>query len=183
MVDHQQIISLVIAYTLAGAVVFTVVITCLTLVGWVRLADENQQKKLFYILIVEVIGISVSFFGGFLRYDPVGVQRDIIRDANSVVLQKAWLDKTPPYITPFPVDRMIIFVQSCPVVEGTDMAYDLERLTDYLEEHRDVMDEGEIQDRFRDGLFLFQTLLEKYLVTGEWEGPIWAEQQSGQPAE
>ena len=47
MVDHQELIRLTIAYTLAGAFVFTVVITCLSLVGWIRFADKKQQQKLF----------------------------------------------------------------------------------------------------------------------------------------
>src|SRR6266403_1628301 len=46
MVDHQELIRLTIAYTLAGAFVFTVVITCLSLVGWIRFADKKQQQKL-----------------------------------------------------------------------------------------------------------------------------------------
>ena len=64
---HDQIIRLVIAYTLTGAVVFTVIVTCLLLVGWMKFADSEQQQKLFYVLIVEIIAISVGYFSGFLK--------------------------------------------------------------------------------------------------------------------
>ena len=75
--EHQEIIKLVIAYTLAGAVVFTVIMTCLSLVGWIKFANPKQQNKLFYVLIVELVVISVTFFGNILRFDPMLVQNTI----------------------------------------------------------------------------------------------------------
>jgi hypothetical protein len=77
MVSHVQILQLIIAYTLAGAFVFTVIMTCLSLVGWVKFADSAQQQKLFYALIVEVVTIGVGFFAGFLKFDPKSVADDI----------------------------------------------------------------------------------------------------------
>ena len=67
---HQLVLQLAIAYTLVGAFVFTVVVTCLSLVGLVKFAIENQQKRLFQILIVELVIICVTFFAGFIEFDP-----------------------------------------------------------------------------------------------------------------
>ena len=54
MISHFTLIQLMIAYTLTGAFIFTVVVTCCSLVGWIKLADKRQQNKLFYTLIVEL---------------------------------------------------------------------------------------------------------------------------------
>ena len=95
--EHQQIISLAIAYTLAGAVVFTVIVTCLSLVGWIKLADSKQQNKLFYVLIVELIAISVTFFGGFLNFNPVQVQTRIENAAVKTRVEQIALEATNSY--------------------------------------------------------------------------------------
>ena len=74
---HAEIIKLIVAYTLVGAFVFTVVVTCLSMVGFIKLADKAQQNKLFGILVVELATGCVTFFLGFLQIDPKAVQRDI----------------------------------------------------------------------------------------------------------
>lgn len=38
---HQDVIRLIIGYTFAGAIVFTVVVTCLSLVGWIQFKDDK----------------------------------------------------------------------------------------------------------------------------------------------
>ncbi len=67
---QQPNIELAIAWTLVGAFIFTVVITLLSLVGWLKIPDKKQQNKLFYILIVQVTVICVSHFGKFLNFSP-----------------------------------------------------------------------------------------------------------------
>lgn len=74
---HAQLIRLIVGYTLVGALVFTVIITCLSLVGWIKFADQAQQTKLFGVLIVELVIISVGFFGGLLKFDPQQVEQKI----------------------------------------------------------------------------------------------------------
>ena len=74
MSSHASIIQLAIAYTLLGAFVFTVIITCLSLVGLVKFSDRTQQQKLFYTLIVEVVVISTAFFSGFLEFNPTKIE-------------------------------------------------------------------------------------------------------------
>ena len=68
--SHQGIIELIIAYTLAGAFVFTVVVTCLSLVGWIKFKDASQQRKLFVILIVELVTGSIGLFFNFMTLNP-----------------------------------------------------------------------------------------------------------------
>lgn len=75
---HAQLIQLTVGYTLAGALVFTVIATCLSLVGWVKFADQAQQNKLFAVLIVELVVISVGFFGGLLKFDAKPIERRIL---------------------------------------------------------------------------------------------------------
>ena len=66
---HSLVITLVITYTLLGAFVFTVIITCLSLIGIVKLADASQQQKLFKILIVEIVTICIGLFMNFINPD------------------------------------------------------------------------------------------------------------------
>jgi len=66
---HREIIKLIVAYTLVGALVFTVAITCLSLIGLIEFADKKQQSKLFYALIIELVVLSVGFFGNYLSFD------------------------------------------------------------------------------------------------------------------
>ena len=73
---HVKIIKLVIAYTLTGALVFTIIVACLSLLGWVQFADSGQQQKLFNTLIVELVIIGVGFFSGLLKFNPAKVQHN-----------------------------------------------------------------------------------------------------------
>jgi len=51
----DPMMMLVVGWTLVGGFVFTMIITCLSLVGWIKFADRSQQKKLFLVLIVELL--------------------------------------------------------------------------------------------------------------------------------
>lgn len=74
---HASIIKLVIAYTLLGAFIFTVIITCLSLIGKVTFADPKQQNKLFSTLVVELVVICLGAFSNFLNFAPRRVQAQI----------------------------------------------------------------------------------------------------------
>ncbi len=79
---HMDLIKLIIAYTLTGAIVFTAIMTCLSLVGWIKIPFPSQQKKLFNILIVQIVVIGVGVFAGFLNFNPSSVETNIqIRQA------------------------------------------------------------------------------------------------------
>jgi hypothetical protein len=63
--------SVAIGWTIVGGFVFTMIVTCLSMVGWVRFADRSQQKRLFTLLIVEVVvGAAAPALG--VRYDAIG---------------------------------------------------------------------------------------------------------------
>jgi hypothetical protein len=81
--NHVEIVQLAIAYTLLGALVFTVVITCLSLVGIVRFANQEQQRRLFAALILELVVGCVGFFFNFLKLDPTAVSRNIASNARA----------------------------------------------------------------------------------------------------
>lgn len=67
---HVTLIKLVIAYTLIGAFIFTVIVTCLSLIGIVKFLNPNQQNKLFAVLIVEVVTISIGVLSNLLLINP-----------------------------------------------------------------------------------------------------------------
>lgn len=75
--DHHSIIQLIIAYTLVGAFVFTVVISCLSVVGWIKFADQKQQNKLFYVLVVELVVGCLAFFFDFIALNPKRIVQNI----------------------------------------------------------------------------------------------------------
>lgn len=77
--SHVAIIKLVIAYTLIGAFIFTVIATCLSLVGIVRFAKHSQQSKLFGVLVVELVIICVGVFANLLQVNPKETQRQVAR--------------------------------------------------------------------------------------------------------
>jgi hypothetical protein len=71
------IMQLAIGYTLVGAFIFTVVVTLLSLVGWIKFADNSQQKKLFYSLIVELVIGCLTFFFNFIKLNTVAVSSQV----------------------------------------------------------------------------------------------------------
>lgn len=75
--NHPLVIQLTIAYTLVGAFVFTVGVTCLSLVGWIRFADARQQNRLFAVLIVELVTMGLGSFSNFLTFNPVRVAKEV----------------------------------------------------------------------------------------------------------
>jgi hypothetical protein len=70
MIEHQELIKIVIAWTCVGAFVFTLLITCASLTGLVKLADKKQQNKLFALLIVELGLVGVGTFVDVIKFSP-----------------------------------------------------------------------------------------------------------------
>ena len=79
---QQSLIQLVIAWTLVGAFVFAIVVTCGSLVGLIQFKDSAQQKKMFYVLIVQLVALGVTYFGKFLNYSPTTAANDVVRLSN-----------------------------------------------------------------------------------------------------
>jgi tetratricopeptide (TPR) repeat protein len=67
--DHREIIYLIFGYSLTAVFVFTAIVTCLSLIGWVSFASKRQQRSLFAVLVIEAMvgGVGIAF--GWLKYD------------------------------------------------------------------------------------------------------------------
>jgi hypothetical protein len=66
---HKELITLIIAYTCMGVFVATALASVLDIFNVLKLAADIR-KKLHVALIVEIVGIAVGVFGGFLRLNP-----------------------------------------------------------------------------------------------------------------
>ena len=73
-----ELMSLIVGWALVGAFVFTVVITCLSLVGWVELKSKKQQAKLFQVVVLELVVVFGGSLVGVLRLNPAPV-RDALK--------------------------------------------------------------------------------------------------------
>lgn len=76
---HLEIIKLIIAYALTGSFVFTLVVTCLSLINVIKSIDKKLKRKLINVLIVQVAVIAVGSFSDALNFDP-GETSDVIRE-------------------------------------------------------------------------------------------------------
>jgi hypothetical protein len=76
---QQSLIQLVVAWTLVGGFVLTVLLTLASMIGLVKFSDSKQQQKMFYILIVQIVVISVSYFGKLLNYSPAVAADDAVK--------------------------------------------------------------------------------------------------------
>jgi len=85
---HSELIKLIVAYSFVGAIVFTVIITCLSLIGLIKFAEKKQQNKLFYVLIVELVIISVGYFGDLLSFSSKEANEKVENYIESSVEEK-----------------------------------------------------------------------------------------------
>lgn len=67
---YQDLIILIIAFTCVGLFVATAIASALDLFNLLKLAADIR-KKLHTVLIVEVVGIAVAAFAGFLNPKPI----------------------------------------------------------------------------------------------------------------
>lgn len=74
--DHKEIMTLIVGYTCVGVFVATAIITILSLVGLLRI-DPDAKKKLFTILVVEVVLISVALWRDFITLDKKPLEAKI----------------------------------------------------------------------------------------------------------
>lgn len=64
-----------------GAFIFTLIITCISLIRPDAIPNKSQQRKLFTTLIVELVVICLGSFSNFLTFAPREVQEDIATKA------------------------------------------------------------------------------------------------------
>lgn len=76
-----ELVKIILAYSLAATFVFTATVTCLSMIGWVKFSDPEQQKLLFKALIVELAVVVVGFFGKALEFNPSAAKEKIISTA------------------------------------------------------------------------------------------------------
>jgi len=79
MSAHIEIIKLIIAWALTGTFLFTLIVTCLSLINVIKSIDKKLRNKLVRVLIVEVAVIAVGSFSDALRFDPAKAS-NIIKD-------------------------------------------------------------------------------------------------------
>lgn len=89
--DHKEIMTLIIGYTCVGVFVATAIITLLSLVGLLRI-NPDVKKKLFAILIVEVVSIGVALWKDFITLDKKPLEAKI----ETLVAETNRDDKRPP---------------------------------------------------------------------------------------
>lgn len=82
--EHVEVTQLIVGYSFAAVLAFTAIATAASLVGWIKFANESQQKKLFNLLIVELIVIGVGFFSDYMKFDANNVANAIIDKGKSI---------------------------------------------------------------------------------------------------
>lgn len=83
----NELMLLVIGWTIVGGFVVTMILTCLSLVGWVKFADKRQQSKLFSALIVEVVVGAGSWAAGGAKFDPEPVQKGLHQEGANMAIR------------------------------------------------------------------------------------------------
>lgn len=72
----DQMMGLVVGWTLVGGFIFTMIITLGSLVGLVKFVNPKQQQALFAALIVEVV-VGVGAKAAGVSYNPAKVAKDV----------------------------------------------------------------------------------------------------------
>ena len=84
----NEMMALVIGWTLVGGFVFTVVLTLLSLPGWIRFADKKQQQKLFAAIVLELLVGGVGWGVDGLKFDASDVGEGVrIQGKNEALLE------------------------------------------------------------------------------------------------
>lgn len=84
--------KIILAYSLAATFVFTAAVTCLSMIGWVKFSDPEQQKILFKTLIIELTVVVIGFFGKALEFNPSAAKEKIV-SAALADKKKAFIEK------------------------------------------------------------------------------------------
>ena len=89
---HAAIIKLIIAYTLVGAFLVTVIITIFSHLGWIRFADSKQQRKLYKaniaLLVIGCLGVFLNFFNVSPKYVQQQLEQPLQEKIVSISTEK-----------------------------------------------------------------------------------------------
>lgn len=91
--DHKELMTLIIGYTCVGVFVTTAVITVLSLIGVIKI-DPDAKRKLYEILIFEIVVIGIGLFGNFISINPKPVEAKI----ETLVANNERLEQTAPLV-------------------------------------------------------------------------------------
>jgi hypothetical protein len=127
----DDLMKLVMGWTIVGGFIFTMVITCLSLVGWVRFADPRQQKRLFSVLIVEVVAAAGAHVVGAVNLSVSDTREKVeTSGANQAYLTAAedMLESDPAQRTPPDKAQITRVISRIKVTPGTAQAMQVETL-------------------------------------------------------
>lgn len=82
MGDQVYLIQLIIGWTCVGVFVCTAIITLAAIVGLLNI-DEDIRKKLFAVLVLEIVAIGIAVFAGLMQVDPKPIAREITESAEA----------------------------------------------------------------------------------------------------
>ena len=74
---QHEMMKLMVSWTLIGAMIFTVIITLLSLAGFLAFSDNKQRNKLIYILVAQIAIVGLAFFTGIFQPAPGTAARGI----------------------------------------------------------------------------------------------------------
>lgn len=103
--DHRFIMTLVIGYTCVGVFVTTSIATTLSLLRLVDI-DSSVRKRLYQILLLEVVSIALSVWSGFLALDPKPLKEHIEHLETSNQTLEALSDKPLVPAAPTPIEYL-----------------------------------------------------------------------------
>jgi uncharacterized phage infection (PIP) family protein YhgE len=87
---HSEVAGLAITYALFGAIAITVILAILSATGHIKLTNPNDRKRLFGVLIVELVAGLAILATGLLQVSPATAQRAIeepLRQDNQRLIQ------------------------------------------------------------------------------------------------
>jgi len=87
MENYGMIIKLVVFYSLTGAFVFTLIVTCLSMIGVIKTLDKTLKKTLYKVLIVEVCVAAVGAYANLLNINPLKVSEEIRQDERTEIVK------------------------------------------------------------------------------------------------
>lgn len=87
----DEMMKLVIGWTIVVAFVFTTIVTCMSLVGWIKFASKKQQQGLYAALILELVVGGAGKLTGNMSYSP-DETGEILRSEGATGLIEAELD-------------------------------------------------------------------------------------------
>lgn len=126
----DTMMEFVLGWTLVCAFAFTVVITCLSLPGWVRFADPKQQRKLFYTLIVEVVVGFGARYLDLVSFSPASTSDKIAATGANRVLSDVLKDTLKKQA--LTREQASILVERISAPEGSALAIEKQQLREQI---------------------------------------------------